>query len=364
MAVSYKPDFGSSPNTPVSTVGGFHLGRHGRFGAIGISEQVENPIDFEPSRIGSNLAGNRRLGRLSRHAQIGLDLEVAELVVEHPEARRRYLKVHFADAVPFECKLADRDEPIAAVVAQLEPVDEQPIALEDQARNRVRVGHARGSDPEPAVVGFDETVHERRLERTGDAKVRAELPAQIRQLRRRRLQQRDVDGRALHREIDLTGSRGTAGPVRNRNRADGRQHRGDGLLETDVHIDRAPRVIRLARKGVEVDALDLATGDREVGLHERIGAGAANVGGRIQHARERSVAQHQLVDVLHLHVVEPHVEIVGTVRGLGAHRHRAGRCQALIAPQQHEIVERHRVVRRSAPSPPGPSASTTASGRR
>ncbi len=197
----------------------------------------------------------------------------------------------------------------------------------------------------PPFVGFDETVHERRLERTGDAKVRAELPAQIRQLRRRRLQQRDVDGRALHREIDLAGSRRAAGPLRNRDGADGRQHRRDGLLEADVHIDRAPRVIRLARKGVEVDALDRSTGDRKVGLHERIGAGAANLGGRIQDARDRSVAQHQLVDVLHLHVVEPHVEIVGTVRGLGTHRHRAGRCQALIAPQQHEIVEGHRVVR-------------------
>ena len=129
---------------------------------------------------------------------------------------RRYLQVHLPDAAPLDAELADGHEPIAIVVAQLEAIDEQPIALEQQPRDRVGVGHACRDDAEPAVGRFDEAVQSRRLERSPDAHVGAELPRQLRQLRRRRLEQRDVDGRALHREIELFGSRRAARTVRER----------------------------------------------------------------------------------------------------------------------------------------------------
>ena len=61
----------------------------------------------------------------------------AELVVEHLESAADTCMFISPDAAALDAQFADGHEPILVVVAQLQAIDQDPVALEHQARDRV-----------------------------------------------------------------------------------------------------------------------------------------------------------------------------------------------------------------------------------
>ena len=267
-------------------------------------------IDFEPAGTRDDFAGDRRSRHLAGDAQ-SLSISMSpNSFVEHLELRRRDLQVHRADASLHDSQLADRDKAVCIVVAQLEAIHEYPIALEQQARDGVGVGHARRDDAEAAVRRFDEAFNRGASSVPLTRTSALNWPARFVTCVVAGCSSAMSMGVLFDGEIELCGPRGRTGPVRDGNSADSRQHGGRALLETGVEVDRAPRVMRFAGERVELHPFDRPLRHGEIGVDDRVVARALNHRARIEDAGERTVSEEKLVDVLHLDVVELERQIV------------------------------------------------------
>src|SRR5205809_5334581 len=106
---------------------------------------------------------------------------------------RRQLNVHRAERASHESEIADRDELVAVIIRHFESLDEHPISLEVQPRERLRVRNTELLHLEACVGRLHEAIQARYLYRAAHMDIGLQLTGHLCEPWRGRLKKADVD---------------------------------------------------------------------------------------------------------------------------------------------------------------------------
>ena len=170
-------------------------------------EQLEHPIDFDAGRVEPHVAHDLGPPDLAGDLQRRLDLDVAELVVQQLEVVGVDADVDAAEVPLVDRQLTRNAQLFAMVVEQLELLDLHAIRLQLDPRRQAGERAARRRHAERAILDVDKALEVRILSRAANVDIGFERAGDVRELGGESLDDRQVDGRRLHLEIDRVAGR-------------------------------------------------------------------------------------------------------------------------------------------------------------